>query len=111
MLLPSKALNLASLITHSSLTNKIAIGIVTGAAVIVAIGVLYSSPESPNPVDASSVMATASPISNSSSKLRFTDTDPTGNMARHPREDVPGMSPQESKEVEANRVNGHIQAF
>jgi hypothetical protein len=71
----------------------------------------YGSPEAPDSVDASSVIATVSPISDSSSKLRFTDTDPTGNMARHPIEGVSGMSQQESKDVGANTVNGHIQAF
>ena len=111
MLLPSKSLTLGSLVTHSSLTNKIAIGIATGAAVIVAIGMLYSSPESSNSVDGNSVMATTSLMNSTPSKFRFTDTDPTGNMARRPMEGVSGMSPQENKEVEANKVNGHIQAF
>ena len=111
MLLSSKVHTLVSLVNHSSLTNKIAIGIVTGAAAIVAVGMVYSAPEALSPVDASSVMATANPMPGSPSKLRFTDTDPLGNAERLTKQGTPGMSPQESKDVEANTVNGHIQAF
>ena len=111
MLLSSRAFTLSSLGIHSSLMSKVAIGIVTGTAVIVAVGMVYSLPEALSPVDASSVMATASPMPSSPSKLRFTDTDPLGNAERLTKQGTPGMLPQESKDVEANTVNGHIQAF
>jgi len=41
MFLPAKAHTFASLVAHSTLVTKVAIGIVAGAAFIVAVGMFY----------------------------------------------------------------------
>jgi transcription initiation factor TFIIIB Brf1 subunit/transcription initiation factor TFIIB len=100
------------LISHRSLTSKVAAGIVAGAVLIVAIGTVYRPAEALSSVDMKDIkLMSAKQTKDTPSKLLFIETDPALYEQRSPREAAPGISLRENKDVEASMVNGHIQAF
>ena len=112
MLLSSRKFFDRGLISHRSLTNKVAVGIVTGAVLIVAIVAVYRPSEALSAVDINDIkLMSATQTKGTPSKLLFIETDPAWYGQRSSKEANPGISPQETKDVEASMVNGHIQAF
>ena len=100
------------LISHRSLTRQIATAIVAGAVLIVAVGTVYRPAEALSSVDMKDIrLMSAEQTKGASSKLLFIETDPAWYDQRSSKEAIPGISLQESKDVEASMVNGHIQAF
>ena len=112
MLISDRKFFYEGLISHSSLTSKVAAGVVMGAILIVAVGMAYRPAEALNSVDMKDIkLMSAEQTKGTRSKLLFIETDPAWYEQRTSKEAVPGISPQESKDVEASMVNGHIQAF
>jgi hypothetical protein len=100
------------LISRCSLTSKVAVGIVTGAVLIVPIVAVYRPSEALSAVDINDIkLMSTKQAKGTPSKLLYIETDPAWYGQRSSKEANPDISPQESKDVEASMVNGHIQAF
>jgi hypothetical protein len=77
MFMPDKAFAYRSLIAHTSLTSKVAAGIVMGAALIVAIGAVFPSKQALSSVDRKDIkLMSAKQMSSIPSRLLFLETDP-----------------------------------
>jgi hypothetical protein len=101
-----------TVLSHSSPTGKAAAGIVAGAALLVAIGAVPRSEQTPNPIAKNDVkLISAKHVGGTPSRLLFPETDPAWYAARFLSEAALVASPQESSDVKASMVNGHIQAF
>ena len=112
MFILDRAFAYRALISHSSLTSKVAAGIVMGALLIVAIGTAYGPADELNSVDVADTRSmSATQMNGTPSGLLFTETDPSWSAEHSPGDSAPGIPPQESRDVEASMVNGHIQAF
>jgi hypothetical protein len=112
MLISDRKFFYFGLIPHNSFTSKVAAGIVMGAILIVAVGMAYRPAEGLSSVDMKDIkLMSAEQTKGTRSKLLFIETDPAWYEQRSSKEAVPGISPPESKDIEASMVNGHIQAF
>jgi len=101
-----------TVLSHSSPTGKAAAGIVAGAALLVAIGAVPRSEQTPNSIDKNDIkLISAKHVGGTPSRLLFLETNPAWYAARFSSEAVLVTVPQESSDVVASMVNGHIQAF
>jgi hypothetical protein len=101
-----------SVLSHSSSTGKVATGIVAGTVLFVAIGTVARSEQTLNPIDRDAIkLMSARHLNGTPSKLLFLETDPARYAARFSTDTALVVSPQESRDVSASMVNGHIQAF
>jgi hypothetical protein len=99
-------------LADSSSTEKVAAGIVVGTALLVAIGAIPRSEQTLNPIDRNDIkLMTLRHFNVTPSRLLFLETDPAWYAAGSSSEAVLIASPQESGDVSASLVNGHIQAF
>ena len=112
MLISDKAFGYRSFIAHTSLTSKIAAGIVMGTALIMVIGAVFPPKQALSSVDSKDIkLMSAKQMSGTPSRLLYLETDPARYAPLFPSGAAPAISPQESMAVEASMVNGHIQAF
>jgi hypothetical protein len=112
MFIFDKAFAYRSFFSHTTLANKVAAGIVIGAALIAVVGMAYPPAEGPNSLDTEAIkLMSARQLSGNPSRLIFLETDPAWYAKGSSAKAALGISPQESKDIEASMVNGHIQAF
>jgi hypothetical protein len=112
MFISEKAFACRSLIFHTSLTSKIAAGIVMWAALIAAIGAVSPPKQELSSVDSKDIkLMSAKQMSGTPSRLLLLETDPARYALLFPSGAAPAISPQDSMDVEASMVNGNIQAF
>jgi hypothetical protein len=112
MFIYDKAFAYRSLIAHTSLTSKVAVGILMWAALIVAIGAVSAPKQALSSVDRKDIkLMSAKQMSGTLSRLLFLETDPAQYAPLFPSGAAPAISTQVSRDVEASMVNGHIQAY
>lgn len=112
MFMSDKAFQYRSRISRSPPTNKLAVGIVLAATLIVTVGAAFDPIQALDAVDTKEIRAlSARPIGASLAGMHFDEADPAWNKDISSSGVASNVLPRDIADVEVNMVNGHIQAF